>query len=120
VYRGSGVANRKKKASMSEPHRVGSDLSKSVFQAHRASGDGLVEFRKKLRRDHVAPFFAELSRCRVAMEACASAHYWGRVIRFGEVSRVEAELPSSRGLGKNVLSPICRRARAGAHCRAMN
>ena len=49
---------------MSEPHRVGSGLAKSVFQAHRASGDGLVEFRKKLRRDHVAPFFAELPSSR--------------------------------------------------------
>lgn len=63
---------------------VGLDLAKSVFQAHGAAGDGQVLFRKKLRRHHVAAFFAELPRCRVAMEACASAHYWGRVIRsFG-------------------------------------
>jgi transposase len=69
---------------MSELSIVGLDLAKSVFQAHGAAGDGLVLFRKKLRRDHVAAFFAELPRCRVAMEACASAHYWGRLIRsFG-------------------------------------
>ena len=84
MYQGSGVANREKEASISELSIVGLDLAKSVFQAHGAAGDGLVLFRKKLRRDHVAAFFAEFPRCRVAMEACASAHYWGRLIRSFE------------------------------------
>lgn len=37
-------------------------------------------FRKRLRRQQVLPFFAALPPCIVAMEACASSHYWGREI----------------------------------------
>jgi transposase len=59
---------------------IGLDLAKHVFQAHGASASGAVVFRKKLRREQVLTFFASQPRCRVAMEACASAHYWGRAI----------------------------------------
>jgi len=34
--------------------------------------------RRKLRRDRVLAFFADLPRCLVGMEACASAHHWAR------------------------------------------
>src|SRR5919202_217491 len=37
-------------------------------------------FRKRLRRQQVLSFFAAQPRCRVAMAACGSAHYWGREI----------------------------------------
>jgi transposase len=37
-------------------------------------------FRKKLRRGQLLAFLATLPPCTVAMEACASAHYWGREI----------------------------------------
>jgi transposase len=69
-----------KEASVGEVITVGLDLAKSVFQAHGANAAGEVVFRKKLRRDQVAPFFAALPRCLVAMEACASAHHWAREI----------------------------------------
>ena len=65
---------------MEESITIGLDLAKRVFQAHGASGSGVVLFRKKLRREQVLTFFASQSRCRVAMEACASAHHWGRAI----------------------------------------
>jgi len=65
---------------MDEVITVGLDLAKSVFQAHGADASGSVLFRKKLRRDQVAPFFAKQPRCVVAMEACASAHHWAREI----------------------------------------
>lgn len=55
-------------------------MAKSVFQAHGADGSGAVIFRRKLRRDQLLAFFAEQPRCVVAMEACASAHYWAREI----------------------------------------
>jgi transposase len=56
------------------------DLAKTVFQAHGADASGAVVFRKKLRRDQLLGFFAAQPRCVVAMEACASAHYWAREI----------------------------------------
>lgn len=65
---------------MDKVSTVGIDLAKSVFQVHGAGQDGTVVLRKKLRRDQVLPFFSTLPRCVVAMEACASAHYWGREI----------------------------------------
>ena len=56
------------------------DLAKRRLQAHGARTDGGVAFRKKLSRDKVLSFLAEHPRCVVAMEACGSAHHWGRAI----------------------------------------
>jgi transposase len=69
------------KASMDEVSIVGLDLAKRVFQAHGASPNGDAIFRKKLSRSQVLPFLAKQPKCIVAMEACASAHFWGRAIR---------------------------------------
>jgi transposase len=69
-----------KEASVGEVSTIGLDLAKTVFQAHGADGSGEVVFRKKLRRDQLLAFFAGQPRCLVAMEACASAHYWAREI----------------------------------------
>jgi len=57
---------------------VGLDLAKSVFQVHGVDQDGRPVVRKKLRRGQVLGFFAELPPCLIGLEACASAHYWGR------------------------------------------
>lgn len=60
---------------------IGLDLAKRSFQAHGALAEGGVAFRKKLSREKVLAFFAEQPGCIVAMEACGSAHHWGRAIR---------------------------------------
>ncbi|WP_248313523.1 IS110 family transposase [Bosea sp. F3-2] len=65
---------------MSEVTTIGLDLAKAVFPAHGADATGSVIFRKRLRRNQVLSFFSALPRCLVAMEACASAHYWAREI----------------------------------------
>ena len=65
---------------MSEVATVGLDLAKNVFQVHGADASGRVALRKKLRRDQVLAFFAQLPACVVAMEACGGAHFWGREI----------------------------------------
>src|SRR4029434_10617992 len=59
---------------------VGLDLAKYIFQLHGADSAGAVVFRQKLRRGQPLAFLATLPPCTVAMEACASAHYWGREI----------------------------------------
>jgi len=59
---------------------IGLDLAKNMFQVHGAYTDGSVGFRKKLSRNKVLMFFAAQSRCVVAMEACASSHFWAREI----------------------------------------
>jgi transposase len=63
---------------MGEASIIGLDIAKSVFQAHGADAAGAVVFRKKLSRGRVLAFFEAQPRCVVAMEACASAHHWGR------------------------------------------
>jgi len=59
---------------------VGLDLAKNVFQVHAIDEQGQPVVRRQLRRAEVLKFFAKLSPCLVGMEACASAHYWGREI----------------------------------------
>jgi transposase len=60
---------------------IGIDLAKHVFQMHGSAADGTVLFRRRLRREKLLDFLAAQPACVVAMEACASAHYWGREIR---------------------------------------
>ena len=64
---------------MSELQIVGVDLGKRVFHVHGAGAGGGIVFRKKLSRPQFETFLVNLPSCVVAMEACASAHHWGRV-----------------------------------------
>lgn len=74
---------------MDEISIVGVDLAKQVFQIHGATSDGRAVFRKKLSRPQFAKFMAALPPCLVAMEACGTAHYWGRELgRFGHDIRL--------------------------------
>lgn len=76
---------------MEEVTIIGVDLAKNVFQVHGAATDGSVLFRKKLSRPQFARFMAEQPTCRVAMEACASAHHWAReMARHGHEVRLIA------------------------------
>ena len=70
---------------------IGIDLAKRSFQLHGARADGSVAFRKKLSREKVLAFVASQPRCVVAMEACASAHYWGR--ELGELGHEVRLIP---------------------------
>jgi transposase len=57
------------------------DLAKSVFQLHGVDDKGHAVMKKQLKRAQVLPFFANLTPCRVGMEACGSAHYWARKLQ---------------------------------------
>lgn len=57
---------------------VAVDLAKHVFQVHGCDASGRVIVAKALRRKDVLPFFASLGPCLIGMEACGSAHHWGR------------------------------------------
>ena len=78
---------------MEQASIIGIDLAKRVFQAHGAAADGSVVFRKKLSRSQLLTFLAAQPRCTVAMEACATAHGWGREIgRLGHEVRLIAPI----------------------------
>ncbi|MEM8624616.1 MAG: IS110 family transposase [Pseudomonadota bacterium] len=68
---------------------VGLDLAKDVFQVHGVSDDGTVVFNRAIRRAKLLEFFAALPPCLVGMEACGSAHHWGRELgRLGHDVRL--------------------------------
>ena len=60
---------------------IGLDLAKSIFHLVGLDRHGKQGLKKKLRRMQMLPYFANLKPCTVAMEACASAHYWARELR---------------------------------------
>ena len=58
---------------------IGVDLAKSVFSTCTLDRNGRVVQRQELRRDAFAVWLASLAADTVvAMEACSSAHHWGR------------------------------------------
>jgi transposase len=61
--------------------RVALDLAKSVIQVHAVDRSGAVVLRKSLKHARLLPFLRDLPRCQVGMEACASAHHWGRQLQ---------------------------------------
>jgi transposase len=70
---------------------IGLDLAKSVFQVHGVDAQGRVVVTKRLRRDAVLAFFANLPPCVVGMETCAGSHFWAREIaRLGHTVRLMA------------------------------
>ena len=70
---------------------IGIDLAKNVFQVHGVNARGKVVLRKQLGRAQMAEFFVNLPPCLIGMEACASAHHWGRTLeRFGHRVRLMA------------------------------
>lgn len=65
---------------MSKISVIGIDLAKNSFQLHGVDACGKTVLRKKLGRNQLPIFFANLPHCIVGMEACSSSSYWARVI----------------------------------------
>ena len=63
---------------MNEVTTLSIDLAKNVFQLYGVDARGAPRLRRRLRRAQLLGFMAQMPPCLVAMEACASAHYWGR------------------------------------------
>jgi len=60
---------------------IGIDLAKNVFQVHGVDARGKTVLKKQLKRDQVLTFFINLQPCLIGMEACGSAHHWGRKLQ---------------------------------------
>jgi len=70
---------------------VGLDLAKNVFQVHGVDEGGRVRVRRTLKRSQLIGFFTQLNPCLIGMEACGSAHHWGRQLeRLGHTVRLMA------------------------------
>ena len=85
---------------------IGMDIAKSVFQVHGINAAGAVVMRQRLTRTRVLGFFAKLAPCLVGIEACGSAHYWGR-----ELSRLGHEV---RLIAPSYVKPYLKRQKNDA------
>ncbi|MBZ0267546.1 IS110 family transposase [bacterium] len=87
-----------------KPTRIGLDLAKDVFEVFAVDANDHPVLKKRLTRNKLLAFFAQLAPCMVAMEACASAHHWTRELRTlgHEVRLIDPRfvIPYRRG-GKN-------------------
>ena len=98
---------------MGEVSTIGLDIAKSVFQVHGVDGSGAVVIRKRISRLKLLEFFAALQPCLVGIEACPSAHHWGRelqalghTVRLMPPSYVKAYLKRSKN-DANDAAAIC-------------
>jgi transposase len=74
---------------MTEISRIGFDLAKRVFQVHGVNAQEEVVVRRTLRRNEVLAWFGKRPPCLIGIEACATAHYWGRELaRLGHTVRL--------------------------------
>lgn len=64
---------------MSDVHILAIDLAKRSFQVCATDRGGAVLFNRVLSRSKLMQILAAQGPCIVAMEACATSHYWGRV-----------------------------------------
>lgn len=60
---------------------VSIDLAKDVFELAFSDGGGTITGRKRVNRRAFAHLFDNHPPARILMEACGSAHYWGRRLR---------------------------------------
>jgi transposase len=64
-----------------ESTTIAVDLAKSVFEVAVSRRPGQVAGRHRLSREKFARFLAEQAPATVVMEACGTAHFWGREAR---------------------------------------
>ncbi|AAY62309.1 Transposase (plasmid) [Rickettsia felis URRWXCal2] len=58
---------------------VGIDIAKRIFQIHGVDKNGNTVLKKKLMREQILTFMANLPKCLVGTEACGGAS-WAREI----------------------------------------
>ena len=64
--------------------QIAVDLAKSVFEVAVSDSPGRIDQQHRLSRTKFQRFFAEHRPVEVLMEACGTAHYWGRELEaFG-------------------------------------
>ncbi len=57
---------------------LGIDVAKNLFQLHGVDAQGRTVLSRRVKRSQLVDVVASLQPCVIGMEACASAHHWGR------------------------------------------
>src|ERR1700692_1867025 len=98
---------------MGEVSTIGLDIAKAVFQVHGVDSADAVVIRNRISRSKMLEFFADLPPCLVGIEACPSAHHWGRelsglghTVKLMPPSYVKAYLKRSKN-DANDAAAIC-------------
>ena len=60
---------------------IGIDLAKNSVHVFGVDAQGEAVFSRKLARRALSAFIAQQPSCRIAMEACGSAHHWARTFQ---------------------------------------
>jgi transposase len=63
---------------MAQVTTLGIDLAKNLMCVHGVDTHGHVVVKKRLSRQKLLPFVAQLPPCLIGMEASGGAHYWAR------------------------------------------
>lgn len=92
---------------MDEVNIIGLDLAKNIYRVHGAAQDGRRLFSRNVRRANLLQFLDTVPRCIVAMEACASSHYWAREI--GALGHTAKLIPPA------YVKPYVKRQKNDAH-----
>lgn len=85
------IYSQKRGQVMKDISAVGIDIAKNVFFAVGMDSRGSVVFRKKLYREGLTAWVANLPLTLIGMEACGGSHYWAREFTaFGHKVRLIA------------------------------
>ena len=103
---------------MSKITIIGIELAKNVFHLHAVDSTGRQVKVIKLSRLKLTEYLHRSEPTTVAMEACASAHHWGRLCQLlgHEVHLISPQFVKSNKNNRNDARAICEAAqRPGMH-----
>jgi len=60
---------------------LGIDISKDIFQLHGINKTGQAILKKRIDRNKLAEYIANLPSTEIVMESCGGANYWARVFQ---------------------------------------
>jgi len=74
-----------------DARRIGLDVSKNLFELHGVNKNGQVVLQRSFPRWQLRATFAQMPRCVIGLEACGTAHEWGKQLAsFGHEVRLLA------------------------------
>jgi len=85
---------------------LGIDIAKNVFQLHGINTNGNIVLQKKLSRDKLLKFIAQLPTCKIGMESCGGSNYWAKQFQAlgHEVKLISPQFGSDYRNTKNLAS----------------
>lgn len=69
---------------MNKPNTICIDLAKTVFQVALFNKHGKLQSNQKMSQKQMVVFIAKYPGALICMEACATAHFWGRKFQKSE------------------------------------